>query len=462
MRAGRLLCILGLVAVFGATVTALAAAAGGVSWGTATKVKGTGSGDSSVSSISCGGSGNCAAVGGFLVNEKAGTWGKAMKLPPPNGVPRDSGFGSVSCASAGNCTAGGFAMVVSEKRGVWGRAVAVRRPAPLKGGFGRVMSVSCASAGNCAVGGWYGAPDGQRAFVLNQVNGAWRKPIEVPGSAALNAGNVSPFGPAVRVTSVSCASAGNCAAGGYYVVGPGISYRAFVVDEKGGKWGNAIEVPGMAALNVGNAQVKSVSCGSAGNCVVVGGSFMAEETGGVWGNAFELQDPASNAYGHSNVESVSCTSAGNCAVGGTYADAPNPGDPAPGYGNTQAFVATEHGGVWGTAIEVPGIAALNVAHIAEVSSVSCASAGNCAAVGSYTDSCFEHCDVQINQVFVVAEQAGVWGNATEVPGTAALNQGGGAPPTSAALVSCSKAGRCAIGGYYTDSSSHAHAFVTAP
>ena len=53
------------------------------------------------------------------------------------------------------------------------------------------------------------------------------------------------------VLSVSCAAAGDCVAGGYYV--DGLSYRrqAFVVGETNGSWGKAIEVPGTAALNRG-------------------------------------------------------------------------------------------------------------------------------------------------------------------------------------------------------------------
>ena len=50
----------------------------------------------------------------------------------------------------------------------------------------------------------------------------------------------------------------------------------------------------------------------------------------------------------------------------------------------------------------------------------------------------------------------VWGTAEEVPGTAALNQGGNAAITS---VSCASAGECSAGGSYTDSSGHPQAFV---
>jgi len=46
-------------------------------------------------------------------------------------------------------------------------------------------------------------------------------------------------------------------------------------------------------------------------------------------------------------------------------------------------VVSERNGVWGRAIEVPGLAALNAGGTAGVVSVSCASAGNCAAAGDY-------------------------------------------------------------------------------
>ena len=52
---------------------------------------------------------------------------------------------------------------------------------------------------------------------------------------------------------MSCASAGNCSAGGYYTDGAGHE-QAFVVSEVNGTWGTAIEVPGTAALNAGRVR----------------------------------------------------------------------------------------------------------------------------------------------------------------------------------------------------------------
>ena len=60
------------------------------------------------------------------------------------------------------------------------------------------------------------------------------------------------------------------------------------------------------------------------------------------------------------------------------------------------------------------------------------------------------------QAFVVSQVHGTWGTAEQVPGSAALNQGGDAFTHS---VSCAPAGTCIAGGYYTDGSGHQQAFI---
>jgi hypothetical protein len=105
-------------------------------------------------------------------------------------------------------------------------------------------------------------------------------------------------------------------------------------------------------------------------------------------------------------------------------------------------VVSQSNGVWGTAIEVPGLGALNTGGDAAVISVSCASAGNCSAGGSYFDSS------DARQGFVVSQVNGQWGTATEVPGLGALNTGGSA---GIGALSCASAGRCSAGGSYSES-----------
>jgi hypothetical protein len=182
----------------------------------------------------------------------------------------------VSCAAAGNCSAGGYytdssgyqrAFGVSERNGAWGTAHQVAA-ALNTGGYAQIDSVSCAAAGNCSAGGWYQLPSGHyQAFVVNEANGTWGPAQKV--AAALNKRGFA------GVDSVSCGSAGNCSAGGYYTPRPNHS-QAFVVNEANGTWGPAQKVA--AALTAGgSAAIESVSCASAGHCSA--GGFLSDSSG---------------------------------------------------------------------------------------------------------------------------------------------------------------------------------------
>src|SRR5258705_13936608 len=76
-------------------------------------------------------------------------------------------------------------------------------------------------------------------------------------------------------------------------------------------------------------------------------------------------------------------------------------------------------GVWGRAIAVPGLAALNTGRNAVVLSVSCPSAGNCGAGGYYHN--------RGRRGVGVSGSNGRWGQGGEVPGLGALGQGGPGP-----------------------------------
>ncbi|HEX7994602.1 MAG TPA: hypothetical protein VF506_11820, partial [Streptosporangiaceae bacterium] len=318
----------------------------------------------------------------------------------------------------------------------FGRAITVPGLAALNTGRNaNVLSVSCPSPGKCAAGGSY-KNHGIKGFVVSQKNGRWGKAIQVPGLAALNKGGQA------EVLSVSCASPGRCAAGGFYgnhgnPFDP-TSGRGFVVSEQNGRWGKAVQVPGLAALNKGgNAEVNSVSCAPPGYCAAVGfytdadghrQGFVAIKSNGVWGRAVGVPGlTALNKGGNADVNSVSCASPGNCAAGGYYYSDSS--------GHREAFVASENDGSWGTAQQVAGN--LNVGKIAGINSVSCASAGNCSAGGGYRDGSENY------QAFVISEVNGSWAAAQEVAGN--LNSNGLASVDS---VSCASPGNCSAGGDY--------------
>jgi hypothetical protein len=124
--------------------------------------------------------------------------------------------------------------------------------------------------------------------------------------------------------------------------------------------------------------------------------------------------------------SVSCASDGNCVVVGHYTDAT---------GRWQPFIAEEKDGAWQSTMPVPGIAALDEGHFSDLQSVSCASPGNCAALGFYTDASGN------GQELTTDEVNGTWGSAAKLPGQS--NQGIFSPQST---VSCWSAGNCATGG----------------
>ena len=325
--------------------------------------------------------------------EVRGSWGAAREVPGTAALNQGggAGTGSVSCAAAGDCAAGGSytdssghtqAFVVSEVNGHWKTAIEVPGTAALsQGGTAEVTSVSCASAGDCSAGGDYSGAAGQQAFVASEVNGHWKTAIEVPGTAGLNKAGVA------YVYSVSCAPAGDCGAVGYYTDSSGDG-RPFVASGARGVWGKAIEVPGIASLtqDFADSTATSVSCASAGDCTAGGVAtkgdiqqvFVVSEVGGTWGKAAELPGSvALNQGGDADITAVSCAWADHCSAGGWYLDSA---------GDYQAFVASQSHGSWGAAIEVPGTPALNAGADGPASSLSCSPAGDCGMGGSYKDS----------------------------------------------------------------------------
>src|SRR6185437_6584258 len=109
------------------------------------------------------------------------------------------------------------------------------------------------------------------------------------------------------------------------------------------------------------------------------------------------------------------------------------------------FTVSEKNGVWGAARAVPGLAALlgSKPSGARFSSVSCPSAGTCGAVGSYSPSASR------TRAFVISEKNGTWGKPKQVTGLAALAASHFA---SVDTVDCPSAGNCSAAGTYASGS----------
>ncbi len=439
----------------------MAAAAGG--WGRAALLPGAGKlspdGADGIA-VSCPSTGNCTAGGGyfqgsagqiFVISERNGRWGNAEEMPGLGALNTkgDGELAGISCASPGNCVAAGTYLgsageegyVAVQKSWRWGKAEIIPGLSTLNvSGFASVHSVSCASPGNCVVGGSYlDGSDMSQAYLATLVSWHWANAAEVPGTATLNAGG------SAQLTAISCRKAGNCSAAGSYRPSS-TTTSGFVVTEKNGSWGNAIQMPGLASLNAGGTAFPvALSCGSPGNCAAGGSyrdaaghtqAFLVTQKNSHWNKTAEARGTgALNAGGGAQVTTISCPSAGNCSVGGSYARTS---------GHLQLFLISESKGSWGKATVLPGILSHNKGSSTQIYSVSCSSAGNCSAGGYYENAAFREF------AYVITESGGHWGSVTEVPGIGGVSPGG---DSGVSQVSCPSAGHC-VGVGYGSSAAH--------
>jgi hypothetical protein len=385
---------------------------------------------------------------------------RAVKVTAPSnaGSNPNAILNSVVCSSVGNCVGVGSytdssgntqAMAATEASGTWGQAVEITAPAGAASNPSATLKgVSCTSAGNCeAVGSYAHTSDEAQAMAAAEANGTWARAVNV----SLPAGGEA--GPFAGLYGVSCTSSGNCeAVGSYDNVSPPPTTLAMAATETNGTWGRAVRVgspgSGGTVLNI----LDGVSCTSAGNCEAVGlygnavnaGQAMAAtETSGTWGQAVTVTAPA-GAYGspsQSALHGLSCTSAGNCQAVGSYPSSSSA---------TRAMEATETNGTWGQAVAVTSPAGSATPPFVVLSGLSCTSAGNCQAVGNYTDSSGN------NQAMEATETSGTWAQATKVaaPADAASN-----PSAALRGISCTSAGNCQSVGNYTDSTAHTQAMA---
>jgi hypothetical protein len=426
--------------------------------------------ETAVSSVSCSSAGNCTAVGsyldssgnteGLLLTETAGAWSVGVEAAlPPNAVTtgQSAGLSSVSCSSAGNCTAVGRyevgpdrneALFLTETAGSWSAGVEASLPANAASDAEPSLgSVSCASAGNCvAVGSYYDGPGDTRGLLLTQTAGSWASGVEatLPPNAATTTD-------LAQLLSVSCPLAGNCTAVGQYYDSSQDS-QGLLLTETAGTWAPGVEaiLPANTAQSSTGAFLQSVSCPSPGDCSAVGdynaGStpvgtegLLLTETAGGWSTGTEAALPADATTPNPQVElhSVSCPSPGNCSAVGRYYNS----------STAQGLLLNETAGSWATGIEaLPANHAAGTTSPLGLWSVSCASAGDCSAVGGHYDGGDTYGDFL---GILLTEETGSWATGT----VASLPANARNPNPYSALysVSCPSAGSCAAGGLYATS-----------
>ncbi len=274
----------------------------------------------------------------------------------------------------------------------------------------------------------------------------WTNAIEVPGLSALNQSLASP-GPIV------CTSSGDCVSGGSFT-DKSLNQQAFLSQETNGVWSNPTEIA--AALNVGGfATVTGISCPTSGNCTAVGNyndnssiehAYVVNQVNRTWGFPTELPDFTTLSFEDASViNGLSCSSTTACVGIGQYSD----------HSTTvsQPIIFTETNGTWATPVEAPGASTFNTNGLTLITGFSCATATTCVVGGGVFN--LTATNPYLNP-FLIEEKNGVWGNMVAPPGVAALTR---IPDAAVTGVSCGAAGDCAVGGFYYDAVGGSQAFI---
>jgi Bacterial Ig-like domain (group 3) len=266
----------------------------------------------------------------------------------------------------------------------------------------------------------------------------WGPVSRLPGTPALG-GDDEP-------TALACYGVGDCVAVGagvqpnYYLPAP-----ASLATETHGVWGKAVPFPGLAAIASADKavsfQVGPVSCGAPGDCVAGGwyttagdergNAFLASEANGVWSDANVPGLAALATGGASAVSQLSCTAPGDCTAGGDYQITPYQSSPW----ETAGYVINETNGHWGSPVPLPGIAIVPNS-VAQLTELSCASPGNCAAAGNiHIQTGPIGNNTQTYEAFVLQETGGRWQQARMIPGMTEITR-----------LACPAAGDCTGAG----------------
>ncbi|HKC78211.1 MAG TPA: hypothetical protein VKB70_07495 [Gaiellaceae bacterium] len=240
---------------------------------------------------------------------------------------------------------------------------------------------------------------------------------------------------------VACPSPAVCVATGSYRTTT--NGHLLAIAESAGTW-KSQQTPG-------SLTAASLACPAVGRCVATSGPgerqvSIVSQNGKTWRSAPVTLPANASAMPWPELASVSCGSPGNCAAVGGY-ELPSFAKP---------LVVTERNGTWlaGTEPSPPAAAATSSDRQVstpgnKLSLVACPAAGNCTAVGTYTNAVASAGEYP----WVLAQTAGHWGSGVPalLPADASSHGDstrGVAPFFGFTGLSCPSAGNCtAVGGY---------------
>lgn len=343
-------------------------------------------------SVACSTPAKCVAVGDYtgsvnngeplLLTGSGSSW-TVVTPPLPTGVAYAS-YSSAACAPSSECVVTGDytdssgntqGLLLTWSGSSWTAATAPlpahAAPDPLVG----LPSVSCTSGPTCVAAGSYYADSGLSGLLLTWTGSSWQA-AQAPLPASGGSGG--------SLQSVSCASAARCVAAGYYTDTSDTSQWVLLTG-LGTTWTAArAPLPAGADSDHSGNLLGPVTCASASACVMVGDyadkSFVMQGvvvTGSAsnWTAAETPLPGGLTASPDITLNSVACPSGSFCVVAGYNFSSS---------GGGQGLLLTGWGGAW-----TPVLAPLpppGSADYAGLSSVSCAAATSCVAIGGYEDT----------------------------------------------------------------------------
>ena len=301
----------------------LAEAWNGTSWQILSTPKLSGTGPSSLASVSCTSASRCMAVGSFsatpggpgatLAEAWNGTSWRLLATADPSGA-AGRGLSSVSCTSASRCMAVGEHGTHTLAEAWDGTSWQLVKTPGLPDSS--LSSVSCTRASRCMAVGGQGADFASGTLAEAWDGTSWR---------ALRTPNPSPAEASV-FSSVSCTHASSCMAVGGSTVRQGAGpLPSFAEAWNGSRW----RVLTTANPRSGQRRLTGVSCAQASRCIAVGNSTgvesvkgtgaFAEAWNGTRWHLLKVPHPRPPAY--DGLTGVWCTTGSACiATGGRYSN----------------------------------------------------------------------------------------------------------------------------------------------
>lgn len=287
-----------------------------------------------------------------------------------------------SCSSTYDCWAVGFyantagaklGRAIHFHHGTWSGGSVPEPSSRNAGGYDYLDAVNCKSPTSCWAVGYYGnKAQASRNEALHWNGKRWQN-VAVPQPAG-----IASEADQNQLNGVTCSSGSDCWAVGDYTNRAG-AYVNAAFHWDGTKW-TLVPTPNSHGATKGEENVlDGVACISTSNCLAVGygrtstGQYVSEAlqwTGTAWATAPTPRPGRTGTHGFSYLESLTCPSASECWAAGGY----NRGR---GYDNA---IVQWNGTSW-THVTTPDPG--RRVGGSELTSVSCASATSCWAVGFY-------------------------------------------------------------------------------